>query len=133
MRAPSPWLDVLLILSIAPAQQFSPETAGRACHAPLDKVLIDALLGFGFEPLPCAWIKLNDYDISYIASDGFGPASRLLTGCRVPVVDGCVVHHSKNRPTMAEMGQNEPCHPLRRHGRSTSISGLSLCAALRFG
>jgi hypothetical protein len=24
---------------------------------------------------------------------------------------------------MAEMGQNEPCHALRRHGRSTSISG----------
>ena len=93
---------------------------------PLDNVLIDALLGFGFEPLPCAWIKLNDYDISYIASDGFGPASRLLTGCRVPVVDGCVVHHSKNRPTMAEMGHGRKTNHVRGDG-SFSSEALAGC------
>jgi hypothetical protein len=33
------------------------------CHVPLDRILMDALLKYGFEPLPCAWSSLNDYDI----------------------------------------------------------------------
>ncbi len=35
----------------------------------------------------------------------------------------CVVHHSKIRPPMSAVGQNEPCHSLCRHGRSISVSG----------
>jgi hypothetical protein len=33
------------------------------CHVPLDRILIEALGGYGFRPLPCAWSRLNDYDI----------------------------------------------------------------------
>jgi hypothetical protein len=32
------------------------------CHVPLDNILIDALQGYGFPPLPCAWSKLPDYE-----------------------------------------------------------------------
>jgi hypothetical protein len=33
------------------------------CHVPLDKILIAALVPYNFQPLPCAWSKLDDYDI----------------------------------------------------------------------
>ncbi len=33
----------------------------KFCHAPLDRILIDALSGKGFEPLGCAWSRLDDY------------------------------------------------------------------------
>jgi hypothetical protein len=33
------------------------------CHVPLDTILMDALRPYGFEPLPSAWSKLNDYDL----------------------------------------------------------------------
>ena len=33
------------------------------CHVPLDNILIDALLPYDFQPLPCAWSKLKNYDI----------------------------------------------------------------------
>src|SRR5260370_24667962 len=33
------------------------------------------------------------------------------------------VHSTTARPATAATGQNEPCHSLRRHGRSTSVSG----------
>jgi len=33
------------------------------CHVPLDNILMDALKEYGFEPLPCAWSRLNDYDV----------------------------------------------------------------------
>jgi hypothetical protein len=32
------------------------------CHVPLDNILIDALQEKGFEPLPCPWSRLTDYD-----------------------------------------------------------------------
>jgi len=32
------------------------------CHVPLDRILLNALLHYGFQPLPCAWSKLDDYD-----------------------------------------------------------------------
>jgi hypothetical protein len=33
------------------------------CHVPLDRILMNALLQYRFEPLPCAWSSLNDYDV----------------------------------------------------------------------
>ena len=34
------------------------------CHVPLDNILMDRLRAdFGFQPLPCAWSKLDDYEI----------------------------------------------------------------------
>ena len=33
------------------------------CHVPFDKDLIYALQRYGFEALPCAWSKLDDYDV----------------------------------------------------------------------
>lgn len=32
------------------------------CHVPLDNILIDALRGYGFAPLGCAWSNLNNYE-----------------------------------------------------------------------
>lgn len=32
------------------------------CHTPLDKILIGALEGYGFEPLNCPWSRLDDYE-----------------------------------------------------------------------
>jgi hypothetical protein len=37
------------------------------CHVPLDRILVNALLQYGFEPLPCAWSSLNDYGV-YLGS-----------------------------------------------------------------
>jgi hypothetical protein len=33
------------------------------CHVPLDNILIGHLKDCGFEPLPCAWSKLEKYDV----------------------------------------------------------------------
>jgi hypothetical protein len=33
------------------------------CHVPLDNILMDAFRQYGFEPLPCAWSRLNDYNL----------------------------------------------------------------------
>jgi hypothetical protein len=33
------------------------------CHVPLDNILIGRLKDYKFQPLPCAWSKLTDYDI----------------------------------------------------------------------
>jgi hypothetical protein len=33
------------------------------CPVPLDSILNNALRGYGFQPLPCAWSHLNDYDL----------------------------------------------------------------------
>jgi hypothetical protein len=33
------------------------------CHLPLDNILIERLQAYDFEPLPCKWSKLTDYDI----------------------------------------------------------------------
>jgi hypothetical protein len=33
------------------------------CHVPLDNILMDAFRQYDFEPLPCAWSRLNDYDL----------------------------------------------------------------------
>jgi hypothetical protein len=32
------------------------------CHVPLDKIVIGRLKDYAFQPLPCAWSKLADYD-----------------------------------------------------------------------
>jgi hypothetical protein len=33
------------------------------CHVPLDNIMIHALIPYGFKRLPCAWSRLNDYDV----------------------------------------------------------------------
>ncbi len=33
------------------------------CHVPLDNILMDSLRPYDFPSLPCAWSRLNNYDV----------------------------------------------------------------------
>lgn len=49
----------MAILSVGEDGRLRP----APCAKVADKILINALLRYDFQPLPCAWRKLVDYDI----------------------------------------------------------------------
>ncbi len=57
------WINMIFkyIFTLGPQRIAGFEGLYHFCHVPLDNILIDRLAQYGFEQLPSAWSRLNDY------------------------------------------------------------------------